>query len=1065
LSIITGLVLRRRSVAVLAIVLLMVMGVFAYNDFQRELFPEIEFPNITIITVYPNADPDTVARDVTEPIEASISGLSGLSEVQSVSGENISLILATFVFGEDLDEAESEIINAINSTDFPDGVKDSTVSRINNDTFPVIQLSVSGARDIASIQRILDDQIIPRIEGVQGVFRIDILGEVDEKIFLTIDPDRLKDLELTMDDISNSVAFNNTSFPAGDINSGGTNYPVRTTHELGSLDDLQNLTVGMDIGDIEMRNAPDLAGARPVSLYELGEISLSTSEPRTISRTNGKPSLSLAILKDPDANTVDVTEGVLQELDEVEKSGVLPSDIEILVLSNDGPIVKESLDNLLSSGALGFLFAVTVVFVFLLNIRPSLVRGILLSLRPTIVIAISIPLSILLGILFMSFTDLTLNFMSLAGLAIAVGRVVDDSIVVLENMYRHVQRGESRFESALSGTSEVGAAIISSTLTTVVVFIPLAFIPGLVGEFFSPFAISVSLALIASTIVAITAVPVLGSLLLKQDEQSDSLSFSDDDVSDSTFIQRVYTPILIWSLGHKAYTLLIGVAVTLSSLGLLFVIPITFFPSGTPEYLTIDVELPTGTSVERTYSEVIKVEEVLGIYEKKGFIEVYQVTLGTAATEFGPTAASGGFDIAGFFVRLNLDTVPGDIADQIRGQIPQSDDLKINIREISGGPPSDALEINVTGNDFGDISRVARELEIRLNNIDGIVNVSSNITDAKDEVVINVDPSKAAEFGLTMLSVGSQVNRFLVGQTISEMELEGVTLDVVLRGPPDNIENLEDLKRLPIDGPFGRTILGAVADVAIGKGPSTISRFDEERSASIQGDIIATDTRGVGTQVEAAIASIDIPPGVVVKTGGIFEQISEGFEDVFQAMAIGIVLVYLVMVTSLGSLRNPFIIVLSLPLAIVGALAALAITDRTLSLSALMGFLLLIGVVVTNAIVLLTFVEQLRNRGYGAYDALVQGGRIRLRPILMTAFTTTFALFPLAAFSTTDSGIIGAELATVVIGGLFSSTFLTLIIVPVIYMIMNESIPLMLSRVWNGIRSGSAFKFSFPSRR
>lgn len=1059
MSYFTGLVLRRRPVTILTMILVAIMGVVVYNSFQRELFPQIEFPNITIIAVYPDSDPDAVVRDVTEPIEDAISGISGLSDIQSTSGENISVILATFEFGEDLDDAESEIENAINGIDFLDGVEDPVVSRINSDTFPAIQLSVIGDTDIPGLQRILDDIIIPRIDRVDGVFRVDTLGKVDEQLFVTVDTDRLQDLGLSMAQVANALALNNTSFPAGNITTEGSSITVRTAHEYGSIDDIRNLTVGFE-NTSEGPVFGAMTGARPILISEIAEVEVSTADPRTISRTNGKPSLTLAILKDSDANTVDVTEGVLAGMEALKESGELPDNVEILVLANDGPEVKEALNALLLDGTIGFVFAVMVVFVFLINVRPSLMRGTVMALRPTVIIGISIPLSILLGILFLSLTDVTLNFMSLAGLAIAVGRVVDDSIVVLENMYRHIQRGEDRRQAAFDATKEVSAAIVSSTLTTVAVFVPLAFIQGLVGEFFSPFALSVSLALIASTIVAITAVPVLGSLLLKRDDQAmQGRSTSDDSVDDS-LIQNLYLPVLVWSLRHKFFTILIALLVTvfISVPLVMFVIPTTFFPAGAPQFLTIDVELPTGTSVDRTFVEVSKVEQALQVFEEQGFVETYQVTLGASANEFGPNAASGGFDVAGFFVRLNADIVPEDIGDQIRASMPEADDMSVTVREISNGPPAGALEINVTGANFSDISAVSRDIEGRLAELEGIINLASNISEAKSEVVVNVDPARAAEFGLTTVTVGQQVNQFIVGRPVSEIDLEGVTMDIVLRGEPGKIDDIDKIKNLTIEGPLGNTKLGSIASIAIEDGPVSITRFDNERSASITGDIVAVDTQAVGAEVQAVIDSIPMPPGVEVKSGGIFEQINEGFADVGLAMAVGIVLVYLVMAASLGSVRNPIIIVLSLPLAIVGALLALALTGRTLSLSALMGFLLLIGVVVTNAIVLLTFVEQLRERGYSVYDALIQGGRIRLRPILMTAFTTTFALFPLAAFSTSDSGIIGAELATVVIGGLVSSTFLTLVVVPVVYTLFHVSIPAMFAWIGQKLRGETTYQ-------
>ena len=503
MTFLTVLALRRRSVTMLIIILVLVGGIVTYNSFERELFPEIEFPNIIIITYYSSANPDAVVRDVTEPIEDAIDGVSGLKEFQSVSTENTSMITATFEFGEDMVEAERTIISNINALQFPDGVAEPNVSRIASDTFPVLQLGVLGDRDIPSLQRILDDLILPRIEAVDGVADATVLGWSDEQVFVTIDVDKAQDLGLSLSAVAAAIQTNNLSSPAGNIDDGSRNIPVRTDHELGSLDEIRDLVVGFE-------GIPaNLQGQRPIKLSDIAVVELDTEKANRISRANGSPSLGVIVLKDPDANTLDVTEGVLTGLDEVEG---LPPDVEIFVLTNDGPEIRAQLGSLLREGFWGLVFAVATVFVFLLNLRPTILRGVTLSLRPTVIIGISIPLSIITGILLMGLTDLTLNFMTLAGLAIAVGRVVDDSIVVLENMYRHIQAGEDRMQAALDGTREVAAAIVASTLTTVVIFVPLAFIQGLVGSFFSPFAIAVSFALIASTFVALTAVPVLGSV-------------------------------------------------------------------------------------------------------------------------------------------------------------------------------------------------------------------------------------------------------------------------------------------------------------------------------------------------------------------------------------------------------------------------------------------------------------------------------------------------------------------------------------------------------------------------
>lgn len=1041
MTFLTRLVLRRSSVTMLVIVLILVAGVYAYNDLERELFPDIEFPNITITTYYPTADPETIVREVTEPIEDVIAGMDGLEQIQSTSQQNLSIVLATFEFGEDMDEAERTLESNVNGIQFPSGVEFTTISRINNETFPVMQLSVAGDRDIASLQRLLDDVVVPSIEGVDGVFEVFILGRMDERIAVTVDTDKLQDLGLSINQLSTAISGNNIGIPAGSITDGATTFPVRTTHQLGSIRDIESLVIGYEQVSLSgagptLQVPRDSQGLRPVLLSDVATVELGTSDAAGIARTLGKPSLNLWIIKDPDANTLEVTNAVLEEIEGFQ----LPPDVEILEISNNGPIVEESLSDLLREGLLGFLFAITAVFIFLLNTRPTLLRGLALTLRPTTIIAISIPLSVLGGIILLRLTDISLNFMSLAGLAIAVGRVVDDSIVVLENMYRHIQRGEDRFQAALIGTREVGAAIVASTLTTVVVFIPLAFIQGLVGEFFTPFALAVSYALVASTFVALTAVPVLGAALL----QPGDIPEAEEDhfqLGRETWLQRLYSPILIWTLRHKFISLLAAFIITGSSISLITIIPVTFFPAGTPDYLIMNIELEEGTAVSRTYEHVARVEEILDQFVEEGNLSLYQVTIGQAADDFNVGVGTGSLHLAGFTMRV-AEGAPREIAELVRARLPESGEgVRYFLDEVTDGPPAAGLELRVVGPNYTDITVAARELEDSLSKLDGIVNLDSNVTSARDEVSIRIDNSEAAKHGLNTLAVAQQVNQFVVGRAVTEIDVDDVTLDVVVRGMPDEVDDIEKLKDLDIEGPFGTVKLGSISEIGIERGPVTVTRFDRERSATITGTITAVDTRAVGSQVQNAIDSLALPPGVEVKTGGIFDQVNEGFQDVFLAMAIGVVLVYLVMVASLGSLRDPFIIVFSLPFAVVGALIALAVTDRTLSLSAMMGFLLLIGIVVTNAIVLITFVEQLRERGLSVYDALVTGGRVRIRPILMTAFTTTFALLPLALSGDAGGGIIGAELATVVIGGLISSTLLTLIVVPIAYTIMHSTIP------------------------
>ncbi len=1028
MTFLTSFALRRPTVTLLTIILVLAGGVFSYRAMQVELFPQIEFPLVTVIASYPSADPEAVVRDVTEPIERAISGADGLETVQSSSSEGRVIVLSTFQYGTDMAEAEAYVENALNGVTFPPTAEDPEVGRFNPDAFPVIQFGVVSDRPLIEVQEVVKDIIIPEIEKIEGVADVQLVGDVDRNFIVTADIEKMSAQGVSMFQVSSALRENNVTLPAGLLFDGTQAVIAKTTHTLESVEELESLVVGSN-------------GSGPVRLSDVAEVSFGTGAPSSISRTNGKPGLFVSVTKEPEANTVDVTGGVTDFINSVQG---IPGDIDIIVVTDQGPEIQDQIDNLLREATFGFLFAVTVVFAFMLTIRPTFVRGFFNTLRPTVVIALSIPLSVFTGILLMNWQDMTLNFMTLGGLAISVGRVVDDSIVVLENVYRHIQGGRERWRAAFDATKEVGPAIFASTMTTVVVFVPLGFIEGLVGAFFLPFALTVSFALVASLLVALTAVPVLGAFLLRPGDLPEGAGDEGDIPMQETWLQRTYLVILKWALGHRIVTLGAAALITVGSLGLMANIPVNLFGGSGDRFLQIELSVPPGSGVERTVEAVAELESRVDELS-----DVYTVSIGGSdfagpGTGDDPTA---GLQQASFFVRLS-DDAPEGIAETLRGEF-EKPGQKLRISEISDGPPTGGIEIFVTGPDYDDIAEVTEELAASIATIDGVVNLESDVAEARAEVAVEVDPEKAGQIGLTTRQVGIQLSQYTIGQRVTSINVDGEAVDVVLTGDPRSVGSVDQLSSLMIVGPLGSAPLGELADPVLREGPVSISRTDGRRSASIEADIIADDTQAVGVIVDEKIDALDLPPGVEVNSGGIFADIEEGFQAIFTAMAVGIVLVYLVMVAALGSLRNPFVIILTLPLALVGVMLALTVTDRGLGLPAMMGVLLLIGIVVTNAIVLIAFVEQQRARGLAVYDALISGARVRLRPILMTALTTSFALLPLAVASEGSGGIISAELATVVIGGLISSTALTLVVLPIVYMLFNDSIPRVLTRLFH----------------
>ena len=931
---ITAAAIKRRSVTLLAVAIVLVAGVFTYNSLRVELFPEIDFPLVVVTTSYPSADPEGVVQDVTAPIESAILGAAGLETLQSTSFEGNSIVLATFVYGTDMRNAESNIETALNAIPFPRGVEEPDVGRFSPDQIPVIQFSILSEQGPEVAAPLVKSQILPRLEEIDGVLQVRASGEIQRQVLVSVDPSALESRGLAMAQITRALEDNNLSLPTGLVFEAGRALPVRSGHLLTSVEDIRNLAVG--------------PGTR---LGDVAQVSLTEGVPSSISRTNGQPSIGVAVLKEADANTIEVTEAVRGVLDSTTN---LPPGVEFVIVQDDGPQVQEQIDTLLQEATFGFLFAVAVVFLFMLTLRPTAWKGFLTTVRPTIVIALVIPLSILAGVLLMGWQGMTLNFMTLGGLAISVGRVVDDAIVVLENVYRHIQAGKERWRAALDATVEVGPAIFASTLTTIVVFLPLAFIEGLVGAFFLPFAMTVSFALVASFAVALTAVPVLGAYLLRPGDLPEGAGEEDITFVHETWMQRLYTPILRWALAHRLRTLAGAAVVTLASLALIGFIPVNLFPSGDNQYIEIEVSLPPGAPLEQTLVEVIDVENRV-----HDVSEITTVSIG--ATNLASGGTPGGFNQASLLLALK-GTAPDNLAETLRDELP-TPSRTVRVREVSEGPTAGGVEVVISGPNYDDIQAVSQQLMTSLSTVEGVVNLESDVAQSRDEAAITVNPDAASAIGLSAREVSAQLNQLLVGRSVTTIDVDGDDVDVVVVGDRQALSGIEAIKSVIIMGPAGAASLGELAELSVRQGPVNISRTDGRRSASITGEINSDDTQSVGIEIDSIIADMALPPGVEVLSGGIFADIEEGFQAIFIAMAAGIILMYLVMAASLGSLKNPIVIVTSLPLALIGVLIALTVTGRSLGLPAMMGILLLIGIVVTNAIVLIAFVEQLRARG------------------------------------------------------------------------------------------------------
>lgn len=1025
----------KRSVTILLAAALFIAGVSAWGSLKQELLPDIEFPVITVIAPFPGAGSADVAEQVAVPIERAVSGVARLETVQSTSANSIALVVAQFSYGTNVKEALAAIEEGIADAGLPDSVKPS-VSALNINASPVIIASIAAtsADGLEAAAEIARTEIIPEITAIDGVSRADVTGGLEGRLLITLDPAKLADANVSVAQISGILTANNLTFPSGQISDSGTKIPVSTIGRITSVERVRDLVVGFDVPAAAPAGGPAVPAASgapaaptPITIGDLGTVETVRVATTGFGRTNGQPSLSLSVSKTSDANTVLVADAVQDKLDEI--AARYPDTLTITTVSDLSDFIKESTDGLIKEGGLGAVFAILTIFLFLFSIRS------------TIVAAISIPLSILTALVVMQIAGISLNIMTLGGLAVAVGRVVDDAIVVLENIYRHRALGEDRRTAIRNGPREVAGAITASTLTTVAVFLPLGFVGGLVSQFFLPFALTVTFALLASLICALTVVPVLAYFLI------DRVKIEVDPSGEPkrSLWVRMYTPTIRFVLRSR-WTAFGVVALSgllfFGSLALVPLLPTQFINAGSDKVLQVSVAPPTGATSEAVLERATMAEAIL---QRDPDVELIQTSIpGDGDTSFQTIlAAQNGRPANSATLTVRLDPAV-DLAEKTTAfsaalASVKTDGYDAQVSEAAGFT-SNGLNVIVSAEDPALVESTTEQVVAALADNPDLANLQSDLVKAAPEIQVRVDPEKAFSVGLTAAQVAGEVRNALVSQTVTQVTFEvGRPIDLVIVLDPEATTSVDDLRALPV-GTVAKVPLGDVASVEQADVQGSITRIDQSPAASISAEITSEDTGAVSQSVQTVLDDLKvsgaIPTAVKVELAGVSQQQSEAFGGLFASMGVAILLVYVMMVLAFNSLITPFIILFSLPLATIGAFPALVLTGRPIGISALIGFLMLIGIVVTNAIVLLDLVERLRSEGKSTREALIEGGRTRVRPILMTAIATILALIPLAA-GFNQGSIIAAELGTVVIGGLFSSTFLTLLVVPAVYLLID----------------------------
>ncbi len=1012
MSILAVLSLRNRALIALVTIVAALFGGLALTSLKQELIPSIEFPQLAILSTYPGASPEVVSADVSVPIEEAIQAVPDLEATTATSTTDASIVQASFTYGTDLATAEQKILQAVNriQDQLPDGVEPSVLS-ISLDDLPVIQLAVTGYDDEETIQSQLESAVVPDLEDIDGVNAAQVVGGRGERITITPDEDALAEAGFTQQSIRDALEENGVLFPGGEITEDGRTLTVQTGAKVTSLDVLRTLP-------LVPTEAEQLAEG-VVTIDDVADVEQERDPVTSVSRVNGEPALTIAITKLPSANTVDVSTAVLAALPDAESA--IDGGAEFTVVFDQAPYIQQSIEALAQEGLLGLFFAVVVILVFLLSVRS------------TIVTAISIPTSLLIAFIGMQALGYSLNILTLGALTIAIGRVVDDSIVVIENIKRHYVGDADKKASILLGVREVAAAITASTITAVAVFLPVAFVGDLTGELFRPFAITTTLAMGASLFVSLTIVPVLAYWFLRPgkpvlDTHGDPIDPEHPDAP-PTRLQRSYVPVLRWTLSHSWTTLAIAVLILGGTAALAPLMQTNFLGDSGQNTFTMTQKVGSAASLERESEAAAKVEEaVLGV----DGVDAVQVSIGSTGS--GLQDAFSGGDTG---VTYSVTTVSGadqvDVRARVQDAVEALDDVgEVEISASSAGFGSSDIEIDITAPDQQTLREATDAAVSGLDGVSGVGQVTSNLSASLPFIEVRVDREAAAERGVSEATVGALVSSTMRPSQLGSIEIDDTAITVYLAAPSEPA-TIDELRDLDVPTVTGVVPLEEIAEVEESESPTSIDTEQGRRVAVVTVTPSTQDLTAASESVERALADVALPDAASADIGGVVEEQEDAFTQLGLAMLAAILIVYIVMVATFRSLRQPLLLLISVPFAATGAILLQLATGVPLGVASLFGVLMLIGIVVTNAIVLIDLVNQYREKGLSTHDATIAGGTRRLRPILMTALAAIFALTPMALGITGHGGFISQPLAIVVIGGLVSSTVLTLLVLPTLF--------------------------------
>ncbi|CAM3755093.1 efflux RND transporter permease subunit [Cohnella lubricantis] len=1020
-------------------IIVLVAGLYSGMNMKQESLPNLSLPYLSVTTVYPGASPDAVVEQVTAPLEQRFKNVESVKNVTSTSMENASSIMVEFDFGQDMDKAVTSLREAAGAVSLPSGAQEPSIAKFSIGSFPVISVSVSGGDDLESLTDIVNNEFKPQLEGISGVASVAVSGQFVKEVQLKFHDDKLQQLGMSQETVKQLIQAAAMKAPLGIYELDNSEKSLVVDGRVTTIEALKELPIpavpmggagasgqgmgagaagagaagGADIVDSAMIPAE----LPTVKLSELADIEL-VGQAESISRTNGKESIGIQVVKANDANTVDVVNAVKDANEEL--AAKYPN-ISIDVLLDQGKPIEDSVHTMLNKALFGALFAVIIILLFLRNIRT------------TIISIVSIPLSLLIGILLLQQFDITLNIMTLGAMTVAIGRVVDDSIVVIENIYRRMSLAGEKLKGkdlVREATREMFLPIMSSTIVTIAVFLPLGTVSGMVGQLFLPFALTIVFALLASLLVAITVVPMLAHMMFRKGLKSGKVVHHEEKPGK---LANGYRRLLASALRHKIITVIIAFVLLIASFGLVPVIGFSFLPDQEEKNMMITYSPAPGDTLEEVKQHALAAEDFL---LKQPDVTTMQYSIGGSGNPLAQGNSKGGL----FYVRFDENTKDfDDKKDEIVAGLHQLVDTgEWKEMDMSGGLGGSNFSLSVYGDKLEDIEPVVMKIADLMKANGSFEKIDTGLAKTYDQYTLVADQQKLSQYGLT----AGQIAMALMPQhdrpVLTTVEEESKTYNVYVEVDNTTYGSIKDIQNQTLQSPLGIEVpIGDVATVEEGTAQSSIARENGRMVVTVSAEATTKDVGAASTALQKEIDKIEKPATVEVKFGGVTEQMNETFSQLGLAIAAAIAIVYLVLVLTFGGALAPFAIMFALPFAIIGGLVALWIAGETLSVSALMGALMLIGIVVTNAIVLIDRVIHKEKEGLPTREAILEAAGTRLRPILMTALATIGALLPLA-LGFEDAGIISRGLGVTVIGGLVSSTLLTLIIVPIAYEVLMK---------------------------